>query len=295
MLLCGIRIPPPPPPPPPPSPSSPLLSLPLSLTLALWLTGISLVHYVCQWGLRLSCAPAYPRCLSLALSPARSLSHTHKHTDTFAGWVDGRSEQTVALSLSLAPIIIRCPVLLRCHFNGSVIFVPRTKAGHFVKHCYLPCSLFFPHSPSPPVRWRSRWKRQTASDGRSWREKDRSPTSNTSIRVSPRLRHLCTFPQLSSCLCSHHSVSPSFTQPPLIPLLLSLTLPAKINISACVCLFGTKMRVGSRALLESFISLTAKVGRKSERYDSEIWLSFSAHTFLLLTGLITYVSVRSKS
>lgn len=70
-------------------------------------------------------------------------------------------------------------------------------------------------------------------------------------------------PRLSSRLCSHHSF---------LPFLLNLVLflSAKINISSCVCLFGTKMRVGSQALLESFIILTAKVGREKERYDSEI-------------------------
>lgn len=37
---------------------------------------------------------------------------------------------------------------------------------------------------------------------------------------------------------------------------------AKINTSLCVCLFWTKMRMGSRAVLESFISLTAKACTK---------------------------------
>lgn len=54
MLLCGIRSRP---------PSSITPSLPpftLPLTLALWLTGVSLVQYVCQWDSRLNCAHAYP-------------------------------------------------------------------------------------------------------------------------------------------------------------------------------------------------------------------------------------------
>lgn len=57
------------------------------------------------------------------------------------------------------------------------------------------------------------------------------------------------------------TLSPLLSQPRLI----FLPLSAKINISSCVCLFCTKTRVGSRALLESFISLTAKVGRERER------------------------------
>lgn len=67
-------------------------------------------------------------------------------------------------------------------------------------------------------------------------------------------------PPSSPCLCSHLSL--------LFFSLLSLS--AKINISSCVCLFCSKRRVGSRALLEPFISLTAKVGRQNGRYDSEI-------------------------
>ncbi len=65
---------------------------------------------------------------------------------------------------------------------------------------------------------------------------------------------------LLSSLCLSLSPSPSSY----------FSLCAKINISSCVCLFCTKMRVGSQALLESFISLTAKVGRERERYDSRI-------------------------
>ena len=220
MLLCGIRISP------PFSLLSPLSLLPApSLTLALWLTGISLVQYVCQWGSRLSCAPAYPWCLSLSLSH----THTHTQTHTLAGWFDDSSEQT----FSLASIMIWCPVLLRCHSDGSVSFALRDKEEHFAKHCSLPCSLFFSRppglslSPLSSVRWSSRWRRQMPSDGRSWRARDRSPTSNTSIPVSPELLHLHSFhPAVLVSLPSsvHLSLSPipSYSPPP--PLSLSLSL-----------------------------------------------------------------------
>lgn len=49
-----------------------------------------------------------------------------------------------------------------------------------------------------------------------------------------------------------------------------LSVSAKINISSSIGLRATKMRVGSGALLDSFISLTVKVGRKGERYDSKL-------------------------
>lgn len=140
--------------------------------------------------------------------PDVSLSLSHRHTDT----------QTA----SLASIMIWCPVLLRCHSNGSVIFVPRTKEVHFVKHCYPPSPL----SPFSSVRWSSRWRRPMPSDGRSWREKDRSPTSNTSIRVSLQLLHLRSFPSYSPL--NHPPVSalisPLFPHPPLISLSLQRSI-----------------------------------------------------------------------
>lgn len=48
------------------------------------------------------------------------------------------------------------------------------------------------------------------------------------------------------------------------------------------------MRVGSRALLESFISVTARERKGS---DGGARLGISAHAFLLWTGLNTYVVV----
>lgn len=188
--------------------------------------------------------------------------------------------------------MIWCPVLLRCHSNGSVIFVPRTKEGHFVKHCYLPCSLsLFPSlllcqveikmKKTDAIRWE-----KLEGEGQESNIKHFNPRQCTALALT----HPSPL-RLSFCRRSHHS--PFLPRPLLIslPFSLSFSLSTKININACVCLFGTKMRVGSQALLESFISLTAKVGRERERYDSKIWLSILAHTFLLLTGLITYVSV----
>lgn len=49
------------------------------------------------------------------------------------------------------------------------------------------------------------------------------------------------------------------------------------------------MRVGSGALLESFISLAVRVGKETERYDSRMQFSILAHTFLLQMGLIACV------
>lgn len=117
--------------------------LPPTLRLShwpLWLTGISLVQYVCQWGLRLSCVPAYPWCVSL--------SRLHTHT-----------KLTAALNKPVSPasIMIWCPELLSCHFSGRVIFVLRTKDNvfFFLSFCFflrIVNSLFLlsSSSSSPP-------------------------------------------------------------------------------------------------------------------------------------------------
>lgn len=103
MLLCGIRththLPP---------------ARSIRLTLALWLTGISLVQYVCQWGSRLSCAPAYPWCLFFFFSQTPRFEAGSENTASFSGLSNDLKSHT-----------------LRCHCNGSVILVPRTKRPPF--------------------------------------------------------------------------------------------------------------------------------------------------------------------
>lgn len=147
--------------------------------------------------------------------------------------------------------------------------------ARFTKRCCLLCLPLLKFSPSLPpfscIRWSSRWRKQKPSDGRSWRERDRSPTSSTSTPVSPHAAALTHAP-----VCTGH---------------LLIFLPAGIDVGSRACLLCAKARVGSGAPLEPFISLTVKVGKKNEGYDSKIWLSTLAHMLLLLTQLITYVSV----
>lgn len=165
---------------------------------------------------------------------------------------------------------------------GFVCFSDSATGSYFypaaclTKRCCLLCLPLLKFSPSLPpfssVRWSSRWRKQKPSDGRSCRERDRSPTSSTSIPVSPHaaaLTHVLVF--------TGH---------------LPIFLPAEINMGSRGCLLCAKARVGSGAPLEPFISLTVKVGKKNEGYDSKTWLSTLAHTLLLLTQLITYISVR---
>lgn len=154
----------------------------------------------------------------------------------------------------------------------AVIFILRWSTFKCWCHFCFPL-LNFSSSPSSfsSVRWSSRWRKQKPSDGRSLREKDRSPTSSTSIPVSPHAAALTHAP-----VCTGH---------------LLIFLPAKINMGSCGCLLCAKVRVGSGAPLEPFISLTVKVGRKNEGYDGKIWLSTLAYTLLLLTQLITYIRV----
>lgn len=165
---------------------------------------------------------------------------------------------------------------------GFVCFSDSATGSYFypaaclTKRCCLLCLPLLKFSPSLPpfssVRWSSRWRKQKPSDGRSWRERDRSPTSSTSIPVSPHAAAL--------------------THAPVFTGHLPIFLPAEINMGSRGCLLCAKARVGSGAPLEPFISLTVKVGKKNEGYDSKTWLSTLAHTLLLLTQLITYISVR---
>lgn len=74
--------------------------------------------------------------------------------------------------------------------------------ARFAKRRCLLCLPLLKFSPSfPPfssVRWSSRWRKQKPSDGRSWRERDSSPTSSTSIPVSPHAAALTHAPVQSA-------------------------------------------------------------------------------------------------
>lgn len=130
-------------------------------------------------------------------------------------------------------------------------------AGFAERRCLL-CLPLLKFSPSLPpfssVRWSSRWRKQKPSDGRRWREKDRSPTSSTSVPVSP---HAAALTHAPAPVCTGHHLT---------------FLPAKINMVSCGFLLCAKARVGSAAPQEPFISLTVKVGKKNEGCDSKIWL-----------------------
>lgn len=260
-LLCGIRISPsllllPLPLPPPPTPAP-------SLTLALWLTGISLVQYVCQWGLRLSCAPAYPWCLSP--------SHTHTRRLSWR-W-----------TVSLASIMIWCPVLLSLLSNGSVIFVLHNKRAILFNILISPCSACF---LLPPFLFCQVEIKMKKTDAIRWEKLEGEGQESNIKHFDPSQSTASAFTLLPPTILL--SLLSSLCLLFFLHLFVFLSLSSKINISSCVCLFGTKMRVGRQALLDSFISLTAKVGRERERYDSKIWVSFfSPH--IPITDRINYL------
>uniref|UniRef100_A0A8D3EFF8 SGT1 homolog, MIS12 kinetochore complex assembly cochaperone n=1 Tax=Scophthalmus maximus TaxID=52904 RepID=A0A8D3EFF8_SCOMX len=106
-----------------------------------------------------------------------------------------------------------------------------------------------------------RWEK-LEGEGQESNIKHFDPSQSTAFRhftlLPPALLLLSV---LSSLRLSLLHLTSSFS----LSLSLSLSHLTKINISACVCLFGTK----TRALLEPFISLTAKVGRERVRYDSK--------------------------
>lgn len=115
------------PPPLPPSLSlsfflSVSLSRAPSLTPALWLTGVSLAQCVCQWGCRLSCAPAYPRCLSPTLSLPlfhsfflflSIFSFTHSQAKSFRGSPEtSLSNDPMSYAYFHSLLVKRCCVFL---------------------------------------------------------------------------------------------------------------------------------------------------------------------------------------
>lgn len=200
----------------------------------LWLTGISLVQYVCQWGLRLSCAPAYPWCVSL------SRSHTH-------------TKLTAALNKPVSPasIMIWCPELLSCHFSGRVIFVLRTKDNvfFFLSFCFflrIVNSLFL-LSCLPPLLLRQVEIKMKKTEAVRWEKLEGEGHESSVKHFNPSQSAASTF-ALFHPTSHHQTVLLCLSFSPF----LFLPLSAKINISSCVCLFCTKMRVGSRALLRVF-------------------------------------------
>lgn len=131
----------------------------------------------------------------------------------------------------------------------SLVYPPSSPFPFLVSLLF--CQVEFKMKKADAIRWE-----KLEGEGQESNIKHFNPSQSTSHTFPPPNRPpVCAL------------ISPSLPHPPLIR---SLSLSAKINISSCVCLFCTKRRVGSQALLEPFISLTAKVGRENGRYDSKI-------------------------
>lgn len=158
----------------------------------------------------------------------------------------------------------------------------RSKDHHFVKYCCLFISLYF---CSPLVFCQVEIKMKK-TDAIRWETLEGEGQESNIKHFNPRQSSASAIYTLflSSPICSY---SPVTLSPP--PSTTScFFLSAKINISSCLSVLS-KMRVGSRALLESFISVAVRVGKETERYDGRMQFSILAHTFLLQTGLIAYV------
>lgn len=115
----------------------------------------------------------------------------------------------------------------------EALFLSRTpKEDHFAEHCYLACSLSF--SPlliallfhqvefkmkkTDAIRWE-----KLEGEGQESNIKHFDPSQSTASAFT-------LFPQPSSCLCSHLSVSPFLPHALLIPLFLSLSLSLQRSI-----------------------------------------------------------------
>lgn len=150
-----------------------------------------------------------------------------------------------ALFLSLAP---KKAILL------NIVIYPCSHPPHPLS---LLCQVEIKMKKTDAIRWE-----KLEGEGQESNIKHFDPSQSTAFRhftlLPPALLLLSV---LSSLRLSLLHLTSSFS----LSLSLSLSHLTKINISACVCLFGTR----TRALLEPFISLTAKVGRERVRYDSK--------------------------